>query len=75
MRAVSPIHVISDDRGTWRVQSEGAPAPVSRHGSATDAERAAVRQARLTGAPDVIVHDRYDRLHRAYGCGRRSPTA
>ena len=65
MPAPAPIHVIPDDRGTWSVQTEGAHDPVSRHGSATDAERAAVRHAEQTGARGVVVHDRYGRLHRA----------
>jgi hypothetical protein len=62
---MSIIHVIPDDRGTWRVQREGARDPVSKHGSATDAERAAVRHAKQTGTPDVTVHARYGRLHHA----------
>jgi hypothetical protein len=65
MLASPPIHVIPDDRGTWRVEPEGSTAPVSRHGNATDAERAALRHADQTGARGVIVHDRYGRLHRS----------
>ena len=60
----SPLHVIPDHVGGWRVQREGVDQPLSEHNSATDAESAAVREARDTGTPDVVIHDRYDRIHR-----------
>jgi hypothetical protein len=42
------------------VQREGDQDPLSEHGSETEAEVAATRDA--AGA-DVIVHDRYERVH------------
>ena len=60
-----PLHVVPDRLGGWHVQREGEDRPLSEHTSATDAEGAAVREARDTGSPDVVVHDRYDRVHRA----------
>jgi len=48
------------------VQREGETQPLSEHGNATDAERAATRDAAASApAPDVLVHDRYERVHQA----------
>jgi D-aminopeptidase len=60
-----PLHIVSDRLGRWQVQREGEDQPLSDHESATDAERAAVRQADRSGASEVLVHDRYERVHRA----------
>lgn len=65
----SAIHVVPHERGSWRVQREGDDRPLSEHGSETAAERAAV----AAGAPEVIVHDRYGRLHAV--ASRRRPDA
>ena len=61
----APIHVIPDQVGGWRVEREGAEHLLSQHDSLTAAERAAVRAARVTETPDVVVHDRYHRTHSA----------
>ena len=61
----APLHVVPNRVGGWRVEREGEDRPLSEHNSATAAERAAIGNARATGMPEVIVHDRYDRLHRA----------
>ena len=53
----SPVHVVPDRRGPWRVHREGDDRPLSEHGSATEAEFAARAVAR-----DVVVHDRYGRI-------------
>ncbi|HEX5925982.1 MAG TPA: hypothetical protein VFY45_19285 [Baekduia sp.] len=53
------------DLTTWRVFDAGAPAPVSEHTSATDAELAARKHADDHGADRVVVHDRYHRTHDA----------
>jgi hypothetical protein len=55
-----PLHVTPDRLGTWSVQREGDQAALSEHGTATEAERAATEKA---GTADVIVHDRYERVH------------
>lgn len=60
-----PLHVLPNRLGSWRVQREGQDQPLSEHSSATDAERAAVRAAQSTGTPEVVVHDRYDRVRLA----------
>ena len=60
-----PLHVVPDHVGGWSVRRDGTDQPLSQHDSATAAEGAAVRQARATGAPEVLVHDCYDRIHRA----------
>jgi hypothetical protein len=65
MLDASPLHVIPDQVGGWRVEREGAEQPLSQHDSETEAENAAVRTARDTETSDVVIHDRYDRLHRA----------
>jgi hypothetical protein len=46
----------------WFVQREGDDEPLSEHSSETEAERAATSEA---GTDDVIVHDRYERVHTA----------
>jgi predicted kinase len=61
----APLHVVPNRVGGWRVEREGEDRPLSEHNSATAAERAAIGNARATGMSEVIVHDRYDRLHRA----------
>ena len=58
----SPLHVIPDRVGGWRVEREGAEHPLSEHNSETEAEDAAVTAAQKTDTPDVVVHDRYDRI-------------
>ena len=69
MTAIPLLHVLPHERGSWRVQREGEDRPLSEHDSATAAERSAV----AAGAREVIVHDRYGRLHRVRGSahGRR----
>jgi hypothetical protein len=49
------------------VQREGDKRPLSEHSSETEAERAATVHAAATGTPEVIVHDRYQRVRRAAG--------
>jgi aminoglycoside phosphotransferase family enzyme/predicted kinase len=58
-----PLHVIPDHVGGWSVRREGKPRPLSAHNSATAAESAAVRNARATDTPEVLIHDCYDRVH------------
>ena len=58
---MSEVHVIPDDRTTWRVFDAGAREAVSEHTNATDAELAAQEH----GADRVVVHDRYHRTHDA----------
>ena len=58
------IEVLPDERGAWRVVDESmAGALLSEHASATDAELAAWRYAEVLDADQVIVHDRYNRVH------------
>jgi hypothetical protein len=65
MTSVSPLHVVPDRVGGWHVHREGEDLPLSDHDSATAAELAALRQADRSGANEVVVHDRYGRIHRA----------
>ena len=58
---MSEVHVIPDDRTTWRVYDAGAREAVSEHTNATEAELAAQEH----GADRVVVHDRYHRTHDA----------
>ena len=60
MTSIPPLHVLPHRLGTWFVQREGDHEPLSEHGSETEAELVATRDA---GAADVIVHDRYERVH------------
>jgi len=60
---MTELHVIPDERTTWRVYEEGASAPLSEHTNATDAERAALTRVEDRDAERVVVHDRYHRTH------------
>jgi len=62
---MTELHVIADERSTWRVYEDGATAPLSEHTNATDAERAALTRADDRDADRVVVHDRYHRTHDA----------
>jgi hypothetical protein len=55
-----PLHVLPHRLGMWFVQREGDQEPISEHGSETEAELAATRDP---DTPEVIVHDRYARVH------------
>ena len=56
------LHVLPHRLGTWFVQREGDHEPLSEHSSETEAELAATREP---GADEIIVHDRYERVHTA----------
>ena len=62
---MTEVHVIPDDRTTWRVYDAGADEAVSEHTSATDAELAAKARAEDQDAQRVVLHDRYHRTHDA----------
>ena len=62
---MTEMHVIPDERTTWRVYEAGATAPLSEHTNATDAELAALERADHRDAERVVVHDRYHRTHDA----------
>ena len=62
---MSEVRVVADQRSTWRVYDAGAPAAVSEHTNATEAEFAAREHAEDLGADRVVVHDRYHRTHDA----------
>jgi cytosine/adenosine deaminase-related metal-dependent hydrolase len=55
--------VRSDHRGVWRVEPEGGDRILSAHVSETAAERAAAVHAAETGAEEIVVYDRYFRVH------------
>ena len=62
---MTEVHVIPDERTTWRVYAPGARTPLSEHTNATEAERAAQALAEDREADRVVVHDRYHRTHDA----------
>ena len=62
-RAHPQVHVVPGRRGVWVVRTTDADSAVSLHGSVTEAEHAAHRYAHSCGATDVVVHDRYARVH------------
>jgi hypothetical protein len=62
---MTELHVIPDERTTWRVYEAGASAPLSEHTNATDAELAALTRADAHDAQRVVVYDRYHRTHEA----------
>ena len=57
------VHVVPGRKGVWTVRGLDDDAAASVHASATEAERAAHRYARARGATQVVLHDRYARLH------------
>jgi hypothetical protein len=62
---MTEVHVIPDERTTWRVYDPAGNASVSEHTSATEAELAARALARECHAERIVVHDRYNRTHEA----------
>jgi hypothetical protein len=60
---MTDLHVVADERTTWRVYEGQAAAPLSEHTNATEAELAAQTRAEARGAERVVVHDRYHRTH------------
>jgi len=57
------VHVLPGRKGSRSVRIEEDTESFSVHPSTTEAERAAQELARRRGAREVIVHDRYCRLH------------
>jgi hypothetical protein len=57
------LHVIPDVQGNWTVVDDDTGEPLSRHPSATGAERAARSLATVAHAEAILVHDRYHRTH------------
>jgi hypothetical protein len=55
----SCIQVVPEPRGAWAVTRTGEPNPLSRHTSATEAERHAQHERRA--GERIIVRDRYGR--------------
>jgi hypothetical protein len=55
------VHVVPGRKGVWTVRGTDHVDPASMHGSATEAERAALAYARAHGLTHVVVHDRYAR--------------
>jgi hypothetical protein len=62
---MTEVHVIPDERTTWRVYHGDAAAPLSEHTNANEAELAARAHAQDRDAERVVVHDRYNRTHDA----------
>jgi len=60
MTSAAPLHVIPTPLGKWHVQREGELRPLSEHDNATEAEN----KARDAGSGEILIHDRYDRVHR-----------
>jgi hypothetical protein len=60
---MTELHVIPDERSTWRVYETDESRPLSEHATATEAELAAHELARDRDADRVVVHDRYHRTH------------
>jgi hypothetical protein len=64
-----PLHVVPTAGGAWVVRREADPAPLSRHASETEAERAAARHAAGDEEPRIFVHDRYHRVRQRFTRG------
>jgi Uncharacterized protein conserved in bacteria (DUF2188) len=60
------LHVHPDPSGRWRVQPEGEEQVLSEHSSESEAERAAARHAAPGDICEIVVHDRYHRVHTLY---------
>jgi hypothetical protein len=57
---MSTLHIVPDTQGNWRIIDDDTGVPLSRHETATGAERA----ARAAHAEAIFIHDRYYRMHR-----------
>jgi hypothetical protein len=66
---MTELHVIADERTTWRVYETGTAVALTEHTNATDAELAARALADNHGAKRVVVHYRYHRTHDAAAQG------
>jgi Uncharacterized protein conserved in bacteria (DUF2188) len=64
------VHVECDRTGRWAVRPDTDVHPVSLHGSATEAEQAALALAGTGAEIVVVLHDRYGRVRQASGRGR-----
>jgi hypothetical protein len=64
------VHVECDRAGRWAVRPDTEVRPVSVHGSATEAEQAALALAETGAEIIVVLHDRYGRVRRSRGRGR-----
>src|SRR4051794_15184138 len=62
---MTDVHVVPDERSTWRVYDDDAAAAISEHTNATEAQLAARARAEDRDAERVVVHDRYHRMHEA----------
>jgi hypothetical protein len=67
------IHVRHSDSGMWVVESDDRDAPLSQHGTETEAESPAVARAAVEDC-EVLVHDRYARVHFVRQPGRSRRT-
>ena len=62
---MTELHVIADERNTWRVYETDAAEALSEHTSTTAAERAARARAEDRAVERLVVHDRYHGTHDA----------
>jgi hypothetical protein len=60
---MTEVHVIADERNTWRVVEVDEPRALSEHVTATEAEVAAREHAKDKDAERVVLYDRYHRTH------------
>ena len=61
------VHVECDRAGRWAVRRDTDVVPVSLHGSATEAEQAALALAGAGAEIAVVLHDRYGRVRELTG--------
>jgi hypothetical protein len=61
---MSTLHIVPDTQGNWKVIDDDTGVPLSRHETASSAERAARSLASAADAEAIFIHDRYFRTHR-----------
>ena len=66
------VHVLPGPHGGWLVRVDDESSGATEHATVNHAERHARRRAQMLGVATVLVHDRYDRIHRVSGCSRAS---
>jgi hypothetical protein len=59
------VHVLPRHDGRWTVRTDDDTATDTQHPTADAAELHAHRRAALVGTDVVLVHDRYQRVHRS----------
>jgi hypothetical protein len=68
------VHVRINRAGAWAVEADDSATPLSEHGTAMEARRAATEYAARREDAYVVLHDRYLRALKTGPIRRKRPT-